>query len=52
MRYYIIAGERSGDQHGGNLVKELQKLDTAAVFRGIGGDTMKQAGVDIAVHYE
>jgi lipid-A-disaccharide synthase len=51
MRYYIIAGERSGDLHGGNLVKALRKNDPAAEFRGFGGEYMKEAGVDIAVHY-
>jgi lipid-A-disaccharide synthase len=52
MRYYIISGERSGDLHGGNLVTEIKKLDQTAVFRGFGGEMMKQAGVDLAVHYE
>ncbi len=52
MRYYIIAGERSGDLHGGNLVKALRKRDSNAVFRGFGGDYMKEAGVDLAVHYD
>src|SRR5690349_6520693 len=51
MRYYIIAGERSGDLHGGNLVKALRKHDPDGVFRGFGGDYMKEAGVDIFVHY-
>ena len=52
MRYYIIAGERSGDLHGSNLVKSLKKLDADAVFRGFGGDFMKETGVDLAVHYD
>ncbi len=52
MKYYIIAGERSGDLHGGNLVKELKKLDPQTSVRGFGGDYMKEEGVDIAVHYE
>jgi lipid-A-disaccharide synthase len=51
MRYYIIAGERSGDLHGGNLVKALRKHDPDGMFRGFGGDYMKEAGVDIFVHY-
>lgn len=51
MRYYIIAGERSGDLHGGNLVKALRKHDPDGVFRGFGGDYMKEAGVDIFVDY-
>ncbi|MBL7850966.1 MAG: lipid-A-disaccharide synthase [Cyclobacteriaceae bacterium] len=51
MRYYIIAGERSGDLHGGNLVKALRQKDPAAVIRGFGGEDMKEAGMDLAVHY-
>ena len=37
MKYYIIAGEASGDLHGSNLVKEIKKLDTEAKIRGWGG---------------
>lgn len=51
MRYYIIAGERSGDLHGGNLVKALKSFDQDAVLRGFGGEYMQQAGVELAVHY-
>ena len=51
MRYYIVAGERSGDLHGGNLVRALRKEDSAATFRGFGGEYMKEAGVEVAVHY-
>lgn len=51
MRYYIIAGERSGDLHGGNLVKALQKRDPQATLRGFGGEYMQTAGVHLAVHY-
>ena len=52
MRYYLIAGERSGDLHGGNLIKELRKQDEQAVFRGFGGGKMKEAGAELAVHYD
>ncbi len=52
MRYYIIAGERSGDLHGSNLVKALKTLDQEAVLRGFGGDYMRDAGVELAVHYD
>ena len=38
MRYYIIAGEASGDLHGSNLIKELKKRDAQAIIRGWGGD--------------
>lgn len=51
MRYYIIAGERSGDLHGGNLVKALRRQNADAIIRGFGGDDMKEAGMDLAVHY-
>ncbi|HTJ52661.1 MAG TPA: lipid-A-disaccharide synthase [Cyclobacteriaceae bacterium] len=51
MRYYIIAGERSGDLHGGNLVKALKKHEEHGIFRGFGGEYMKEAGVDVVVHY-
>jgi lipid-A-disaccharide synthase len=51
MRYYIVAGERSGDLHASNLVKSLKKNDRTAEFRGFGGEFMEQAGVELAVHY-
>jgi lipid-A-disaccharide synthase len=51
MRYYIIAGERSGDLHAGNLVKAIRKLDSSAEFKGFGGDYMKEGGVAITTHY-
>jgi lipid-A-disaccharide synthase len=51
MRYYIIAGERSGDLHGGNLVKALRGYDPESTLRGFGGEYMQQAGVELAVHY-
>jgi len=52
MKYYVIAGERSGDLHGSNLIKEIKKLDAQASFRGFGGDYMKAEGFDLVVHYE
>jgi lipid-A-disaccharide synthase len=52
MRYYIIAGERSGDMHGSNLMKSLKKEDTSPAFRGFGGDLMKAEGLDLVVHFE
>ncbi len=51
MKYYIIAGERSGDLHGGNLVRSLRKYDHHAELRGFGGEEMQQAGVNLSVHY-
>jgi len=51
MKYYIIAGEASGDLHGSNLIKELQKLDHAASIRCWGGDKMQEAGGELVKHY-
>ena len=51
MRYYIIAGEASGDLHASNLIRELRKLDNDAVIRGWGGDRMKKAGAELVMHY-
>lgn len=51
MKYYIIAGEASGDLHGSNLVKEIRKEDSDAQLRGWGGDLMQTAGVEIVKHY-
>ena len=52
MRYYIIAGEASGDLHGSNLIKELKKVDTIASIRCWGGDLMQQQGGDLVKHYK
>jgi lipid-A-disaccharide synthase len=51
MRYYIIAGERSGDLHGSNLVKAIRRHDPSAVFRGLGGEYLERAGVELFEHY-
>ena len=51
MRYYVIAGEASGDLHGSNLIKEIKRLDNIADFRCWGGDLMQQAGADLVKHY-
>jgi lipid-A-disaccharide synthase len=51
MRYYIIAGEASGDLHGSNLIKEIKKLDPSATIRCWGGDMMQQAGAELVKHY-
>lgn len=51
MKYYVIAGERSGDLHAGNLVKALKSRDVNGQFRGFGGEYMQQAGVQLSVHY-
>ena len=52
MKYYIIAGEASGDLHGSNLIKELKKIDDDAQLRCWGGDLMQSAGATIVKHYK
>jgi lipid-A-disaccharide synthase len=51
MKFYLIAGERSGDLHGGNLIKALKNRNPKTLFRGFGGDYMQTAGMEIVVHY-
>jgi lipid-A-disaccharide synthase len=51
MRYYLIAGERSGDLHGGNLIRAIGKNDPEAKFRGFGGENMQAAGMELVMHY-
>lgn len=51
MKYYVIAGEASGDLHGSNLLKALKKEDNHATFRVWGGDLMLQAGAELVKHY-
>lgn len=52
MKYYIIAGEASGDLHGSNLITELKKQDPQAQIRCWGGDLMAAAGGEVVKHYE
>lgn len=52
MKYYIIAGERSGDLHASNLMKALKEQDNEADFRFFGGDYMKAVGGELVVHYK
>jgi len=52
MKYYIIAGEASGDLHGSNLIKSLKKEDSNAEIRCWGGDLMEQAGGTLVKHYK
>jgi len=51
MKYYIIAGEASGDLHGSNLIKEIKHLNPTASIRAWGGDLMKDAGASLVKHY-
>ena len=51
MKYYIIAGEASGDLHGSNLMKSLYKEDPNAEIRFWGGDLMQSVGGTLVKHY-
>ncbi len=51
MKYYIIAGEASGDLHGSNLIRALRAQDSDAAVRCWGGDLMQQAGGELVKHY-
>ncbi|HZW78478.1 MAG TPA: lipid-A-disaccharide synthase [Flavobacteriaceae bacterium] len=51
MKYYLIAGEASGDLHGANLMKSLKKQDADATLRFWGGDLMREEGGTLVKHY-
>lgn len=51
MKYYIIAGEPSGDLHGSNLIASIKQKDPRAKIRAWGGDLMKQQGATLVKHY-
>lgn len=51
MKYYIIAGEASGDLHGSNLIKAIHKKDSQAKIRAWGGDLMEAANANVVKHY-
>jgi len=51
LKYYIIAGEASGDLHGGNLVRALKQADPDASIRAWGGDKMEDAGAVLVKHF-
>ena len=53
MKYFLIAGEASGDLHASNLMKQIKKMDPAAQFKFLGGDLMKeQAQEEPVIHYK
>ena len=52
MKYYIIAGEASGDLHGSNLIKQLHRLDGNANIRCWGGPMMRAAGATVVKDYK
>ncbi|RZJ98714.1 MAG: lipid-A-disaccharide synthase, partial [Flavobacterium sp.] len=51
MKYYIIAGEASGDLHGSNLMKSIFEEDSQAEIRFWGGDLMQEVGGTLVKHY-
>ncbi len=51
LKYYIIAGEASGDLHGSNLIKELKHIAPETIVRCWGGDKMQAAGAELVKHY-
>ena len=51
MKYYLIAGEASGDLHGSNLMRALAEIDPQAQFRFWGGDRMEAVGGKLIKHY-
>lgn len=51
MKYYLVAGEASGDLHASNLMQSLKKLDDEAQFRFFGGDLMQSKGGTLVRHY-
>lgn len=52
MKYYIIAGEASGDLHGANLIKGLKNSDPNGEFRCWGGEKMQEQGAELVKHYK
>lgn len=51
MKFYVIAGEASGDLHGANLIRALKEQDAASTFRAWGGDMMEERGAELVKHY-
>lgn len=51
MKYFIIAGEASGDLHASNLMREIKQVDTNSSFYYFGGDLMQQQGGTLLKHY-
>ena len=51
MKYFILAGEKSGDLHGSNLIQEIKKLDSEALIQAWGGDAMESQGAELLIHH-
>jgi lipid-A-disaccharide synthase len=52
MKYYLVVGERSGDLHASNLMKEIKRKDAHAEFRFFGGEQMEAVGGTLVRHYQ
>ena len=52
MKYFLIAGEASGDMHGAALMRELRAVDPQAQFCFLGGDLMMHEGGNMIRHYK
>jgi lipid-A-disaccharide synthase len=52
MKYFILAGEKSGDLHGSNLIHEIVKIDPQAEIKAWGGDGMQDAGAEVLIHHK
>ncbi len=52
MKYFLIAGEASGDMHAARLIRSLRQTDTSAQFVGMGGMLMQQEGCRLVQNYE
>lgn len=50
--YYLVAGEKSGDMHGGKLIHALKKLSPEAKFKGVGGNSMQSEGLQPVIPFE
>jgi lipid-A-disaccharide synthase len=50
MKYYVISGETSGDNHASRVISQLKTLDPDASFKGMGGDQSAAAGLDLVLH--
>ena len=51
-KYFIIAGEPSGDLYGGNLIRSMKELNPDTSFMGHGGDSMQKEGMKIIEHVD
>jgi len=52
MKYFILAGEKSGDLHGSNLIREIHQIDAKATIQAWGGDEMQSAGCKLLIHHK